>query len=68
MTPVYFQIQYPGVHSDGCAPLTADFREFAHQLLDEFFDNYEQGQGRKPDEGVLDGAHVVFAPCSEHSE
>lgn len=72
MRPVYFQIQYGGesvnthVHSDGCCPIEQDFREFAHKLLDEFLDAYQKGEVTENSQDILDGSHVIFAPCTVH--
>jgi hypothetical protein len=74
--PVYFQIQYEtpegGVHSDGCTPIDhkfkdgGSFREFAHQLLDEWLNAAEKGHLECVPENILEGSHLIFGVCSAH--
>lgn len=77
--PIYFQTQFTdaegaSVHSDGCCPIEyvsleggkpVSFREFTHKLLDEWLDNFEES-GQETTANILDGAHIIFAPCSLH--
>jgi hypothetical protein len=71
--PVYFQIQYKDVHSDGCCPVGhnfpdgGNFRKFAHDLLDEFLNAYERGEIDPSEGNLLEAAHVIFGICSSHN-
>lgn len=77
--PIYFQTQFVDkdktpIHSDGCCPIDhvlrdgkkpVSFRDFAHDLLDEWLDNLEENPQKVSDE-ILDGAHIIFSPCNIH--